>query len=556
MRTASKELDVPEMTDSSLKELFEKGEYREILARLARLEENAELDVLPLVERIECLYYKSRALEELGQFDEALAVARKARTELPATVGKLPILSLLVAELYALIQLGRQNEQLAINGKGEQLVEALTATERESGKDRVALYYNVKGNIYIEKGMLDNALEYYQRSLTLREEIGNSSDILASLSNIALIYSTKGMLETALDYYQRSLTLAEKTGNPSDMFYILFNIGNLYHDKGMLDNALDYYQRSLTLAEEMKNQNYISRSLIGIGQFYLHKGMLDSALDYLQRSLALREKLGDQKGISRSLLFVGSVYQQQGMLETALDYYQRALTLQEKVGNDFEISDTLFQLFLVSLDQQQLERAREYRSRLETLHAHTPEKYIQLRSQITGALLLKQGERLRDKSRAQDLLAELASEEQYQFELTVIILIHLCELQLEELKHYGGSEVFVEARETVDRLYTLAKDQKSFSLMVNTLLLRMKLALVDGDLQRALEYLDQARITAGENSLGALVERITLEKKQLEKEFAKWKELVQRNAPVQERLQQARMEDYLREARKLISSMK
>ncbi|MFW9997652.1 MAG: tetratricopeptide repeat protein [Candidatus Odinarchaeota archaeon] len=549
-------MNVPAMTESSLKDLFEKGNYQEILVQLARLERKAGLDALPLAERVEIQYYKSRALEELGQFDEALAVARKARTELPATMGKLPALSLLVAELYALMRLGCLDEGLAASGEGEQLIEALTATERESGKDRVALYYNVKGIIYHSKGILDTALDYYKRGLTLREETGNPNAIFASLNNIGSIYRIKGRLDTALDYFKRSLEIAGKTGNLSYISTPLFNIGGIYHAKGMLDTALDYYKRTLALAEEIGNPNSISTALGAIGLIYYAKGMLDTALDYLQQTLAHREEIGDPSAISRALLYVGEIYQQKDMLDTALDYYKRALTLNEKVGNDLETAATLFDLFLLSLDQQKRERAREYRSRLELLHIRTPEKSIRLLSRIAEALLLKQGERLRDKSRAQDLLAELASEEIFNLEFTVLILIHLCELQLEELKHYGGSEVFAEAKETIDRLYTISQDQKSFSLMVNALLLRMKLALVGGDLRRALKYLDQAWMTAEENNLGALVEKIAREKQQLEEELVKWKELSQRNAPVQERLQQARMENYLREARKLISALK
>ncbi|MFW9780373.1 MAG: tetratricopeptide repeat protein [Candidatus Heimdallarchaeota archaeon] len=541
------------MKERDLKELFEKGKYQEVLEQLTR---KAELDKAPLNRQIEQQYYKSRALEALGEFDKALSVAKNARAELSPTVGKLPTFSLLVAELYALMRLGLLDEGLAASKEGEQLIEAFTDVEKEHGKDRVALYYNVKGQIYWQKGTLDTALENFQESLALSEKAGNQMLIAMVLNNIGNIYRNKGRLDTALDYFHRSLTLRKETENPGDIGTSLNNIALIYHDKGLLDTALEYYQQSLAQAEMTGNPLFISVSLNNIGNIYHDKGMLDTALGYLQRSLELLEEIGNTAYVSTLLVGIGEIYRDKSMLDTALNYLQRALLLNEQVGNDLLTSYTLFQLFLLSLNQEHQERARQYQSRLEKLQTDTPEKIIQLRNRVARVLLLKQGERLRDKSQAQDLLAELAREEIIDYELTVLILTHLCELQLEELKHYNGSEVFAEAKDTINKLYTLAQDQKSFSLLVTALLLRMKFALISGDLPRALKYLDQARITAAEKNLGTLIEKVDLEKKKLEEELVKWEELLSQNATLQERLQQARVEDYLIEARKMVRSSK
>ncbi|MFW9856654.1 MAG: hypothetical protein ACFFFG_16505 [Candidatus Thorarchaeota archaeon] len=166
------------MKQRDLKELFEKGKYQEVLEQLAG---KAKPDNIPLKRQIEHQYYKSRAFEALGQFDKALTVARKARTELSTTVGKLPTFSLLVAELYALTRLGRLDEGLAASREGEQLIEAFTAVEKENGKDRVALFCNVKGLIYWRKGALDRALDYFLQSLALSEQAGNPKLIAISL---------------------------------------------------------------------------------------------------------------------------------------------------------------------------------------------------------------------------------------------------------------------------------------------------------------------------------------------------------------------------------------
>ncbi len=62
-------------------------------------------------------------------------------------------------------------------------------------------------------------------------------------------------------------------------------------------------------------------------------------------------------------------------------------------------------------------------------------------------------------------------------------------------------------------------------------------------------------MTAEEKNLGLLVEQLVWEKRQLEEEYSKWQELIRQNTPVQERLEQARILDYIEEARKVVSTL-
>ena len=58
----------------------------------------------------------------------------------------------------------------------------------------------------------------------MKEEIGNKPDIASSLSNIGVIYDDKGELDQALDYYQQSLTIYKEFGNPLRLSGALLSI--------------------------------------------------------------------------------------------------------------------------------------------------------------------------------------------------------------------------------------------------------------------------------------------------------------------------------------------
>ncbi|SVD00511.1 uncharacterized protein METZ01_LOCUS353365, partial [marine metagenome] len=114
-----------------------------------------------------------------------------------------------------------------------------------------------------------------------------------SLNNIGIVHHDKRNYDTALDYFNRSLAIAEELGNKSGMGYMLYNIGNACFNKGDLGKALDYFERSLKICEELGDKSGMGFSLTGIGGGgYSAKGDYVKALDYLEKSLSIQKEIG------------------------------------------------------------------------------------------------------------------------------------------------------------------------------------------------------------------------------------------------------------------------
>ncbi len=501
------------MLVKTLKDLYENGKYQEVLNQLTQEDSQGIFASLPEDEQIECLYYKSRSLVFLGQLENALQVATDARAKVVSLNDKTLTLALLIAQLYALWKLGRLDDSLEPIKEGNSIIETLTAKERQTGRLWVGLFENVQGNFYYTLGDMDKALKHWKQSLAIREDIGNLQDIAGSLNNIGLIYRTKGELDKALEYYQRGLTLFAKIGNP---FYIALALNN-------------------------------------IGDAYRARGELNKALEYLRRSLAIKEDIGNPQDIATTLDNIGIIYRAKGRLDKALDCFQRSLTLEEVIGNDIWSSYTLFYLILIALDQQDQTQAQAYLNKLKQLHARTPNKQIHIRSQLAEALVLKQSKRMKDKVQAQVLLNQIVNEEVIWFEWTAIAIINYCDLLLFEVKSFGDPEVWTEAKTLIQQFSTKAQDQQLFPMIVEALLLRAKFATIEGELQQALKYYDQAKLTATEKNLDFLAQKVAGERQTFEVKFEKWQELNQRNASLQERLKMAQIEDYIQDVLKIVT---
>ncbi|MFX0051564.1 MAG: tetratricopeptide repeat protein [Candidatus Hermodarchaeota archaeon] len=501
------------MLTKTLKDLYENGKYQEVLDLLTEKNNQGGFASLPEDVQIECLYYKSRSLGFLGQLEDALQVATAARAIVVSLNDKILTLESLIAQLYALWKLGRLDDTLELIKEGNTIIEALSSKERQTGAVWVAMFENIQGNIYYQKGELDEVLKHWKQSLAIREDIGNLQDIAGSLNNLGIIYRTKGELTKALEYFKRGLTLNIEIGNPY----------------------------------------YIALSLNNIGDAYRAKGELEKALEYLQQSLALKEDIGNLQDIATTLDNIGIIYRVKGELDKALDCFKRSLALEEVIGNDIWSSYTLFYLILIALDQQDQTRAQAYLNQIQELHARTPNKKIHLRSQLAEALVLKRSKRMRDKVQAQVLLNQIVNEEDIWFEWTELAMINYCDLLLYEVKSFGDPEVWTEAKTLIQQFSTKAQDQQMSPMIVEILLLQAKFATIEGELQQALNYYDQAKLTATEKNFDLLVQKIADERRTFEVEFDKWQELNERNASLQERLKMAQIEDYIQDVLKIVS---
>jgi len=192
--------------------------------------------------------------------------------------------------------------------------------------------YNQLGNAYSELGEVATALEYYHKSLKIKEEIGDKPGVAIALHNIANIYSDRGNIHMALEYFQKSLNLREKIGDKSGIAASLNNLGTIYLDQGENKTALKYYTKSLVISEEIGDKKSVGTSLLNIGIIYENLEDLNSALYYWQKALVILEKGGFKKAIAATLVNISNAYRKQKDFSKALEYYFKSLKIQDELG--------------------------------------------------------------------------------------------------------------------------------------------------------------------------------------------------------------------------------
>ncbi|MHA2232776.1 MAG: tetratricopeptide repeat protein [Candidatus Hodarchaeales archaeon] len=411
------------------------------------------------------------------------------------------------------------------------------------------------GSIHDWKGDLDQALDFYQRSLEMTEDF----DLKRKLSwwgvRVGSIHLRKGNLELAGTSFNRSLQAAEELGEQSHIAGTLRWIGIEYRDVGELEAALQYFNRSLALFQDLDHKRGVVSILIAKGLCANLKGEPTVAIRHHEKALALAEEMDENFNIGDARFALGKNFQMTGDREKALKNMELALQLFKESSNYYQIALVLFQLIILTLELEQLQVATEYLDELKGVSGRMGHNEVKFRAKLGEAMIQKHSQDMLEIGLSLRTVQELVAEEYLPQDLKRLALLNACELLLIELKFIEKPESLQKLREYVSILENIARQQNSQFLLVHTLVLQSKLSLLDLNIEQATNLLEQAATIAQEKGLKALATQVINEQNALKAEVEKWVSITESNSPLVDRIEQARMKDYLEGAFSVVASV-
>lgn len=216
------------------------------------------------------------------------------------------------------------------------------------------------GVIYNDKGNTPKALEYYFKSLKIREAINDKRGMEESYSNIGVVYSSRGNSALALEYYNKGLKIGEEISDNFSTLSLNINIADLYYVIGDIPKALEYNLKSLKIYEGSSDKIGLSKCLEQIGEIYLSQKNNSTALEYFTKSLKIREEINYKIGISGSLSDIARCYLQKKDVKKSIEYFTKSLEIGEQIGDKSGVSNCLNSLGLIYLDQQNTPKALDH----------------------------------------------------------------------------------------------------------------------------------------------------------------------------------------------------
>ncbi len=199
-------------------------------------------------------------------------------------------------------------------------------------KKNLGKSYNYLGIIYKYKGDYDKALEYYFKSLKIKEETEDKNGVAASYNNIGTIYTSKSYYDKALEFYFKSLNIFEELKDKNGMAATFNNIGNNHYLNKDYDKALEFYSKSLKIREETGDQKGMAKSYNNFGLIYNVRKEYNKSLEYYFKALEIRWAIKDKNGMASSHRNIGDVYILQNKLSDAKKHLLDALKIATEIN--------------------------------------------------------------------------------------------------------------------------------------------------------------------------------------------------------------------------------
>ena len=401
------------------------------------------------------------------------------------------------------------------------------------------------GMIYRLKGNLEEALGHFKRVLSLSKDIRHDENLSVALTNIGTIHIDSGQLDEALDHFKQAYVIMKELGDPFKIALLQRNIGLIYRRKGEFNLALDYYKKSLENRIKIGNDEEIAKQLNSIGILLSLKGELETALNYIERSLIIWERTGSQLEVASVLNDKAIILQKQAKYQEAEEFFRRSLKIRKKVGDEIDISETLFYLVLLHLEKE-TNNFETYFKELQKISKKSKNKVVKIRSRLAEAAILHSSSRMSKKVEAHELFEQVLAEGIVDSDLTIFTMLNLCEFLILELKGSGEREVLIEIQTLLEKLYEIATEQESHSLLIDILILQSKLALLEFNFSNAGDFLTDAREIAEKKGLNEFLLKISYLQHELVDESAKLSKVASQ-IPMQQRMEQLDIENYIKE---------
>src|SRR5215471_19014959 len=215
---------------------------------------------------------------------------------------------------FLLSQIGRDHVERGDYRDAMEFYQRSLAIGVEAGRERTASTLEALGDLFLQQGNEEQALEQYRKALKLFEELEARVDVklkvTSALGKIADVLTRQGNYKQALDYYQKNLALFEEldAGAASALALILRRIGDNYALQGLPQQALESYQKSLRLFQEEEHKPGIAATLDRIAALYSARGEYDRAIASSRQALDIARGLADPSQLSRIQTTLGQAY--------------------------------------------------------------------------------------------------------------------------------------------------------------------------------------------------------------------------------------------------------
>jgi Nif-specific regulatory protein len=217
--------------------------------------------------------------------------------------------------------------------------EALKSTRKKGVPDSIrALAYSTVAFVYLRRDELVSAEAYCKKALALTEEKDDQDVLVFILNTVGAIHFHQEKYPIALEYYQLYQKVAERMGNPTQIVSALVNIALTFRCLGKEDKTLKCLLQARKIALEIEDSLRLGYILSYLGSYYLNQGDLRKALLESQKSIRIFKEVGHRRMFAYCHIDIARIHLELGKPDVAAKHAAKALAYAEELEQKSDLA--------------------------------------------------------------------------------------------------------------------------------------------------------------------------------------------------------------------------
>ena len=210
------------------------------------------------------LMQQGKDLYEAGKLDDAVKILQKAVTGFAATGDKLNQAMALNNLALVYKDLGEWNQAETAIKNSFNLLENSTNLNRDR-RPYLAQAFDVRGGLELTQGQAEKAIDTWQKSEAIYQEIGDNIGLIRSHINQAQALQFLGLYRRALKTLQEVSQLLKNQPDSIIKATGLRSLGDTLRVVGNLEESEKILQQSLQISQTIKNRDATAKSFLSLG---------------------------------------------------------------------------------------------------------------------------------------------------------------------------------------------------------------------------------------------------------------------------------------------------
>ena len=211
---------------------------------------------------------------------------------------------------------------------------SLELAKKKKITSKIARAINIKGVIFSESGRVKEALELYQESLKLYQEINDLRGITIENNNLGTIYSSANENQKAFNTYRENHNLFNLV---KDTSLEIVTLNNLSYESFILqkpDSGLYFLKEAINLSQKHSESYDLSGLYRRMASHLISENQIDSAKIFLNKAYNLDVEKNNLKGQAAYFSLLAEVLFDEMKYEKSLKMVNKALKLTNELNGD------------------------------------------------------------------------------------------------------------------------------------------------------------------------------------------------------------------------------